>query len=346
MGSTIQILGINQNGPAGILPPGYQGSITLNYQPTTQVPDTEIDFYLFPPATGSTPIDWSSLESAADPDYITASAWSAIWGNFTLVAGSTVGQYEAYLDDLATYFGQIGDATSDVETLYGYAIYLANASLPVTASIASVDAAVPTPGLALTFERTYQPTISGRYQLGPLGYGWTDNWQISATTDSQGNVTVDDDGVSLYFARESNGSYLSPVGDVGALTLVNGDYQLLENDGTLIALNSDGTFDFMQDSNGNRITAGYTDGQMTSLTDSNGAFLTLAYTSQGLISTVTDSNGQVTNYTYDTTNELLLSVSSPEETEQYTYVTDPNGAQQECAGHDHEDRRHPRLLDV
>ena len=57
----------------------------------------------------------------------------------------------------------------------------------------------------------------------------------------------------------------------------------------------------MQDSNDNRITAGYIDGQMTSLTDSSGAFLTLSYNTEGMISTITSSSGQVTTYNYDTT---------------------------------------------
>ena len=328
VGSSIPVLGIDQDGgPAGILPPGYHGSITLNYQPTTQTAHTTINFTLLLPAAASTPIDWSNFEAAANPSFIPSAAWNAIWSNFAAAAGSTVGQYQAYVDGLANYFSQIGDTTSDVDALYDYAIYLADASLPVTTAIGSVDASVPTPGLALTFERVYQPTILGRYQLGPLGYSWTDNWQITVTTDSQGNVTIDSNGVFNYFVRQSNGNYLAPAGDYDVLTLVSGAYQLRQTNGRLFAFNPNGSFDYIQDSNGNRITAGYTTGEMTSLTDSSGAFLTLAYNTQGLISTITDSNGQVTNYTYDTANELLLNVSSPEETQQYTYVTGSNPAQ-------------------
>ncbi len=328
VGSSITVLGIDQNGPAGILPPGYHGNITLNYQPTTQAAHTEIDFNLFLPAAASTPINWSSFEAAADPNYIPSGGWNAIWSNFTAAAGSTVGQYQAYLDSLATYYSEIGTPTSDVNTLYGFAIELADASLPVTAAIASIDASVATPGKQLDFVRVYQQGIAEHYQMGPLGRGWVDDWQISATTDSQGNVTLDEQGVLLYFALQANGIYQDGPGNDYILTVVSGTYQVRGADGTVIAFNPDGTLHYLEDANQNRITAGYTNGQLTSLTDSNGAFLTLAYNDQGLISSVTDSNGQVTTYTYDPTKELLLSVSNPEETQQYSYITNSIPAQE------------------
>ena len=326
--STIQVLGINEDGPAGTLPPGYHGTLTLDYQPITYYSGSQFDFNLYLPAAPATPINWSSQEASLQPSYISSQAWSAIWGNFATMVGSTAGQFQTFLDQLATYFSEIGTPTSDVNTLYQFAIELADASIPVTAAIGNVDAAVTTPGVPLNFARTYQQSISGRYQIGPLGRGWVDSWQISATTDSQGDVTIDEAGVLLYFARQGNGTYLDPPGNDYVLTVAGGSYQVRETTGTIIAFNPDGTFQYMQDANGNRITAGYTNGNMTSLTDSNGAFLTLGYNSQGLISTITDSTGQVTTYTYDSTDELLLSVSNPEETEQYTYITSGSAAQQ------------------
>jgi RHS repeat-associated protein len=328
LGSSIQVLGIDQNGPAGILPPGYHGTITLNFQPINQAAHASFFFNLLLPAAPSTPIDWNSLEAGSQPSYIGSAAWNAIWNNFTSAAGSTVGQYQAYLDSLATYFSEIGTPTSDVNTLFGYAIELANASLPVSAAIANVDDELPTQGKQLDFLRTYQAGVAEHYQMGPLGRGWVDDWQISATTDSQGNVTLDEDGVLVYFARQANGSYLAGPGNTYTLTNVGGAYQALGVDGTVIAFNQDGTLHFLEDANQNRVTAGYTSGQLTSLTDSNGSFLTLAYNAQGLISTVTDSNGLVTTYTYDPTNELLLSVSNAEQTQHYTYLTGSNPALQ------------------
>jgi RHS repeat-associated protein len=329
VGSTIQVLGIDQNGPAGTLPPGYQGTITVDYQYSPPPGyNAQADFDLSLPPDPTTPMNWSSLEASSQPSDINSDAWNVIWGNFTAAVGPTFGQYQAALDTLATYFSQIGIYTTDVNRLYDFALSQADATLPTQTLGSTVDASVPTPGLALTFERTFQQPISGRYQLGPFGRGWTDNWEISATTDSQGNVTVEEDGTILFFALQSDGTYEASPGDNETLTMVAGAYQLREADGTILAFNPDGTLNDEQDPNNDRITAGYTDGQLTSLTDSNGASLTLTYNSQGYISQITDSTGRVTTYTYDASGELLLSVMSPVEKEQYTYVTGQNPAQQ------------------
>ena len=111
-------------------------------------------------------------------------------------------------------------------------------------------------------------------------------------------------------------------GDHGILSLIGGAYQLRETDGTVEAFLPSGQLDYVQDSNGNRITAGYnSSGQMISLTDSDGQALTIAYNGQGLISTITDPNGQLAaTYSYDSGGHLVT-VTTPQGTTQYSYVT-------------------------
>ena len=62
---------------------------------------------------------------------------------------------------------------------------------------------------------------------------------------------------------------------------MGGVYQLREQDGLLTVFRTDGTLDYIQDTNGNRITAGYTGTLQTSLTQSNGSSFTLSYNPQG-----------------------------------------------------------------
>ena len=63
----------------------------------------------------------------------------------------------------------------------------------------------------------------------------------------------------------------SEPGDTGTLTADGlGGYLLTEADGTATDYNPNGTLNYIQDTNGNRITAGYTGGQLTSLTASSG----------------------------------------------------------------------------
>ena len=78
----------------------------------------------------------------------------------------------------------------------------------------------------------------------------------------------------------------------------------------MIGFRSDGSLDYLQDTNGNRITAGYTGNQLTSLTHSNGKALTLSYNAQGRISQVTDPAGRVATYVYDASGEHLLRVTT------------------------------------
>ena len=85
-----------------------------------------------------------------------------------------------------------------------------------------VDANFPAPGLPLTFVRQFQQSLIGRFTVGPFGRGWTDNWQISASTDAQGNAEVASAGSIRFFAKQANGSYLGIDGDHGTLTKVNG----------------------------------------------------------------------------------------------------------------------------
>ena len=62
--------------------------------------------------------------------------------------------------------------------------------------------------------RTRRP-ISDRYTQGILGYGWTTNWDISATTMSDGDVAINDDGISAYFSLQPNGTFAPEAGDEG-----------------------------------------------------------------------------------------------------------------------------------
>ena len=198
------------------------------------------------------------------------------------------------------------------------------------ASLASAtDAQVAAPGLSLSFARTFAPGILDRNQSGRLGWGWTDSWDTHVTVDSDGSVNVYEPGGSIRrFQPDSRGGYFAQAGDHGTLAARSGGgYTLTELDGQVTAYNADGSLAYVQDTNGNRITAGYTGGLLTSLTHSSGQSLTLAYNAAGLVSTITDSAGRTTTYNYDPTNQYLTSVVDFDgRTTSYTYDTGSNPA--------------------
>ncbi len=327
-GSSVQVLGIENSGPAGTLPPGFQGTLLIPYESTTLTQGASIQFSLQILTGDSTAMNWSSLESSLQPSYIPNAAWSAVFANLIAELGSTTESYLSYLDNEATYLSQLGEYTDDVQRLFGFAINTANDALTTGAIDSVTDASFPVPGaIPLDFVRQFNASISGRDTMGPFGYGWTDNWQISASADSAGNVTISDDGSLLYFAINSNGGYTPAPGDYGTLTLTNGAYQYVETDGTIIAFNTNGSLGEEEDTNGNRITAGYNgSGDLTSLTASNGSATTIDYNAQGLISSITEPGNQSNTYTYDSSGQHLLTFTDEFGMTTYTYATGPTAA--------------------
>jgi RHS repeat-associated protein len=293
--SSIQLLGINQGGPAGILPPGYQGTITLSFFAGSLAPHQVTNFTLSTIPSADTPFDWSTVESDLQPPTVPNDAWAAIYQNFTAAVGNTLGQYQQALDNDATNLSQLGEYTVDVSRL-------------------------------LSFELQKPDdfgAISQRYTLGAFGRGWPDPTDIKAVTDASGNVTIEYSGRVRSFFIQPDGSYQGVPGDAATLSLQNGVYTLRETDGSLTAFNPNGTLDYTQDTNGNKITANYAGGLLTSFVDSTGDTVAFSYDAAGRISDVTDPVGRVTHYSYDTTGQLLMSVSDASGTTSYAYGNSP-----------------------
>ncbi len=325
--TTLQLLATGPSGPAGTLAAGASGTIVVNYASTSSTASS-LSFNVGPIATGQT-INWASAESTMQPSTISATAWSAIFANFTTNVGSTTESYQATLDADATYLAQFGIHTNDVSQLVAYEVNKAADSLAAPTLSDNIDATLPTPGnVSLTFDRWFAPGVAPRYQSGPLGLGWTDNWAITASADTSGDVTINDAGELRIFTLQSNGTYAGEVGDHGVLKAVSGGgYQLLDTNGITSVFNADGTLGYEQDSNGNRITASYASGLLAKLTDSNGEFLAFSYSS-GLLTKITDSTGETSTYSYNSAGPLLTSESDEFGTITYSYITGQGAAAQ------------------
>jgi YD repeat-containing protein len=319
-GNTVDFLGINPNGPAGILTPGASGSVTLILE-TTFANESDVNISVGP-VDPSLDVDWAGFQAGGPPTFTSALAWAQIVANLSASIGTTEGRLQSSLDAAATYLGTLGAATTDVNTLFSQELLSADAQLPVATLGTQTDASMPTPGaLSLDLTRSFMQPLSGRDAMGPFGLGWTDDWDIVASTDGSGNVTIDDAGFIMLFTLLPNGTFQSQPGDFDTLTaLSGGGLQLQALDGTLEVFNANGTLAYEQDNNGNRITAGFNSaGRLSSLTASSGQSLTLAYNAAGLVSSVTDSFGRVTTYSYDSSDQHLLSVTAPQGTTTYTY---------------------------
>ena len=289
-GDTLEFLAINGNGPAGILPPGAQGSIQIAFVVNTDASSSNFTLS----EEMNMPLNWPAAEAKLQPPDEPTAAWDAIYANFMTDVGTTTASFQALLDKEATYLSQLGEYTGEEARL-----------------------------MELEFQQAGDfGAIDQRYASGAFGLGVPDPTDVMATTDSFGDVTIQIGGEVRVFTPQSNGSYLGAPGDQGVLTSNNGTYQLREADGTIEVFGTDGRLSYVQDSNGNRTSAVYSGSASSQeLVGSSGEATTFTYDSRGLVTQVTDPTGETTGYTYDATGQHLLSITDVSGTESFTYVS-------------------------
>jgi YD repeat-containing protein len=204
------------------------------------------------------------------------------------------------------------------------------------------DFSIPGRGVPLHLSRTYDSLNAG--QNGPLGFGWTDSYSMSLTTDATGVITVGEEGgTSVSFAPLASGGYEPPSNVLASLvenTGVIATYTFTRNKDQIHytfaapSLSVPGHLLYETDRNAvYTTTLGYTGSNLTTITDTAGRALTLTYTgshitgitdpagrsvsfgyaaSTGDLTTTTDVAGGVTQFTYDGSHHLLT-------------MTDPRG---------------------
>jgi RHS repeat-associated protein/uncharacterized repeat protein (TIGR01451 family) len=337
---TTQVLAVATTGPAGILRPGESGQLTLTLLSNSAIDGDGIPVNVDLIQAGQT-IDWAAQQGVLKPQSFSWAAWEAIWDNLLPGLGTTTDSYNAALAEAATYLSGLGETSvqvSNVSRLWSFLVAQANASFPTATLTSVVDASLPTPGsLTLAVDRTFMSTIAGRYDSGIFGQGWATSWEMHLRTDGAGNVTIESGGGLAHFIRKPNGSFLSTDGVFGTLTKAGDVYTLTSTSGTRYVFLANGLLNYVQDTNGNRITLGYSfvapsfKNRLTTLTYSNPSQpsqpteqLTLTYNDQGLISQVADGTGHSYTYAYDA-DDRLLSVTAPGNlVTAYTYDTTSN----------------------
>ncbi len=303
-------------------------------------------------AVDPTPIDWNALRDSLRPPTIAADAWSALYPNLVAQLGSTWGQYVTRMDADAAYLDGLGENVTDSGQLFGFEILQANGFSPVTTLVTATDMSVPAPGLSLAVDRVFSNSIISRNQAGPFGLGWwwADGWQRNLSVSSDGTVVISDgDGSQRRFQPDLRSGYFDQPGDDATLTkLASGAYTVNEPNGLVTAFRPDGKVDYVQDTNGNRITAGYTNGLLTSLTHSSGQSLQIAYDSVGRIKTITDSaSNRVTSYTYDASDEHLMTVLNVRSTDDHVLLRSRRQpGDRECTALGNRPGSHTRVLHV
>ncbi|MFM7441196.1 MAG: nidogen-like domain-containing protein [Snowella sp.] len=219
-----------EDSPSGILTPGERGEISFAFTPN----GNGLISFAVQEVMPDEVINWASIksESRADYSFIDSAGWDAIWTNLTASLGTTVGQFQAVMTENANYLSQLGQETNDLRRLFAFEWKQAVNTLTNVDLISTTDVVDAAPGLSLTFNRTFYQSVAERYTLGSLGRGWASQWDLRATTNSQGDVIIRSVGdLQRLFEKQTDGTFLE---DGGAkVTITNGQYTLKETSGLI-----------------------------------------------------------------------------------------------------------------
>jgi RHS repeat-associated protein len=208
------------------------------------------------------------------------------------------------------------------------------------------DLSTPGRGEPLDFTRTYTEATAdpsgpnGSLAVdGPFGFGWTDSYNLSSTTDATtGNVTVhQEDGSQVSFI-DSGGTYTTAQPRYDATLTASGTNYVYTRRGQNIFTfdKTTGHLTREQDLAGAKASPAYattlaydTSGHLHTITDPGGRVYTLTYTGNH-ITQLSDSASRVVTYAYDSAGNLtdVLGVGTTRtpsvqnnDHEQYTYTT-------------------------
>ena len=340
---TIEFLGTDPSGPAGILHPGASGTYSFTYIPAQPTVQGDVSLSVGSAQPGAT-IDWASDEAALQPATVDATDWNNVYTQFEALVGTTTDSLDAALSQAATELSQVGQPTSDVATLLPYELFLASGALAGSDLVGATDISGTSSSLSLLLDRSYDGTLLDRDATGAFGDSWTSTYDVTAITDSSGNVTIQAPGGLHAFTLEANGTYAAQSGDPATLTLAGGFYRMKDGAGDTLQFNAAGKLTSATDGSGNVTSLTYGgNGVLRSVTNqTTGETISFTSNAAGRITSAADSNGQTVSYTYNVGDTLLLSATGPDGTTAYTYapaigsaqdnaltsVTNPDGTQQ------------------
>lgn len=244
----------------------------------------------------------------------TDNAWGHDSGPAPVGAGNAVNYSDRYdseghlVRDFWVSFDPWNGKTHWIETNLGVLKqWVAYVAEPVNTATGNyvyqyLDLSIPGRGPALAFERFYN-TLS-TYN-GPLGYGWTFNYGLTASETTEGVLIMREDGRLDKFTPDGAGGYTPPKGLYDTLTREGGVFVLTTKERLRYTFNSTGKLASIRDRNGNTLTLNYTSGRLSSAVDAAGRSLSFAYDGSNRITSVTDPGGRVTGYGYDEFSNLI-----------------------------------------
>ncbi|MGP8202036.1 MAG: DUF6531 domain-containing protein [Limisphaerales bacterium] len=195
-----------------------------------------------------------------------------------------------------------------------------------------VDLKIPGRGLPFEFQRYYNSKDTASTGL-PLGFGWTDSYNIQLSASDNAVVIAFGDGHQEIYAADGAGGYTSQPGIYNALTANGGAYTLTTKEQQKYNFNSQGQLTSISDKNNNTVTVAYSGNNLTTITDTVGRVISLAYNANNCLTNITDPLGRTVRFAYDAKTNLIsvtdthggLTQFSYDQYHQLTNAIDPRG---------------------
>jgi RHS repeat-associated protein len=287
----IEVLAYSPNGPAGVLYPGDSGQIKVYISAATLSVAQQCGLGISRARDADT-IDWADMESTLQPPTVSTATFNQVFANFTAAVGSTELSLQTAMDADASYLSQFGEYTGDLTKLLAFQMQQAD-------DFGSLD---------------------NRFTAGAFGFGRTSFLDATATTDSTGNVTIQDQGLNLTFVKQTDGSYLDLSGSGDAVGVDgSGNVTLTDPFGNETGFLSSGKVSFFANAAGLRLTVNYSGGKPTGMSSNEGTTYNITTDANGQITAMSDSFGNSLSFSYS--NQLLTTEVDNGQTTTFTYVS-------------------------
>ena len=146
---TVQVMALSPNGgPAGILRPGAQGTVTIYFQAPSDQPTITVDTTT---ADDATPMEYSQFSAKLQGPDDTAAQWAAVYAAFQQEIGPTTGDYVQMLARNATLMPAGQGDNADAYQLAQQQLNVATAAVTtsISGTITSADPTVSLGGLTV-----------------------------------------------------------------------------------------------------------------------------------------------------------------------------------------------------
>lgn len=204
----------------------------------------------------------------------------------------------------------------DMNTIQGDPVNVINGNMYIT----KTDLSTHAPGMPFEFTRTYNSIDKSN---GPLGAGWTHNFNVVLTPppdDTSSAIVHGSDGSFVVFYQTTPGNFSPHTGDYSSLTKTGTGYVWERKEKISYSFDLNGRLQSIYDTNNNTSFLIYDEqGRLKTITDTAGRNYVLTYDTNNRITEIADPSGREVTYIYDSNGNLTRVIDPVGNSTEYEY---------------------------